>query len=103
MFADQTTIFASGGGTIRWEIEMLAEAAATEPHSRQKIVLLKGLGGSTDKLANDENWIAAQRAKERELGRQFLFIIDADQEPDEVRKELEAAGYAAAREITPPQ
>jgi hypothetical protein len=81
-FKNPDFIFTAGGGVIDWEIQRVARAIMDGDLPGGRIVLLKGLGGSTDRRAANPEFVGELREYEHNSGRTALVIVDLVVEPE---------------------
>ncbi len=87
-FKDPLFVFGAGGGVIAWEIKTVAEAITNGHIPGGRIVLLKGLGGSTDRLAEDKGLQEIAEKHLKTTGKPLVTIIDVHNNPHELRDSL---------------
>lgn len=86
-FERKAFVFGAGGGVIAWEINAVIDAIERGSMPTARVVLMSGLGGSTDKLATDPGLASRAAAYEERTG-QKLFTVVSVGEPERVKEAL---------------
>jgi hypothetical protein len=87
-FSEPTFIFGAGGGVIAWEIKTVLKAITDGQLPSGRVVFLKGLGGATDKLADDPEIAQIAGEYKTNTGQDLVTIVDVDSDPQELREAL---------------
>lgn len=86
-FNRNTFVFGAGGGVIAWEIKTVIEAIENDKLPSAQVVLISGLGGSTDKLAADPELASRAATYKLKQGKDLFTVVSA-REPESVKNAL---------------